>query len=89
MVFQLNVRGDNLYKPYKKFRKTISIDLDGVLNQYKGNYDENNIPKIKDGAKELIIQLHKDYDLILFTTRKQNNAKKWLIENELDEFLKI
>ena len=26
------------------FKKTILIDLDGVLNQYSGIYDENNIP---------------------------------------------
>ena len=35
-------------------KKTILIDLDGVLNAYTGNYDERNIPSIKDGASELI-----------------------------------
>lgn len=36
----------------KTYKNKILIDLDGVLNQYKGNYDENYIPKIKEGAEE-------------------------------------
>lgn len=27
--------------------KTVLIDLDGVLNDYTGNFDKNNIPPIK------------------------------------------
>ena len=48
-----------------KYRKTIAIDLDGVLNEYNGKYDENYIPNIKNGAKEFIIKLSKEYNLIL------------------------
>ncbi len=36
------------------YKKTILIDLDGVLNNYT-HYEENNIPSIKDGAKEFKI----------------------------------
>ena len=35
-------------------KKTILIDLDGVLNLYNGNFDELQIPEIKEGAKESI-----------------------------------
>lgn len=35
-------------------KKTILIGLDGVLNQYNGNFDKNNIPPIKEGALEFI-----------------------------------
>ena len=38
----------------KKFRKTILIDLDGVLNDYTGDFDKDYIPPIKDGAKEFL-----------------------------------
>ena len=31
--------------------KTILIDLDGVLNNYDGNFDKDKIPSVKDGAK--------------------------------------
>ncbi len=69
-------------------RKTILIDLDGVLNTYDGNYSENYIPEVKKGAKEFIKKLNKDYDLILFTTRNSLEATKWLIENKIDKYFK-
>ena len=31
----------------KEFKKTIMIDLDGVLNTYDGKFDEHYIPSIK------------------------------------------
>ena len=68
------------------YKKTIAIDLDGVLDEYTGKYDENSIPNIKDGAKDFIIKLSKDYDLILFTTRKSMLATKWLIDNKIDKY---
>ena len=30
-----------------EYKKTIAIDLDGVLDDYTGKYDENSILKIK------------------------------------------
>ena len=72
------------------YKKTILIDLDGVLNQYdKEKFDENFIPPIKDGAKEFLEKLSKDeIDLYLFTTRNLLLASKWLIENNLDKYFK-
>ena len=65
---------------------TISIDLDGVLNNYE-KYDPNIIPEIREGAREFIQELHKSgYKLILFTNRKPLLASKWLIENDLDRY---
>jgi len=73
------------------YKPTLLIDLDGVLNEYgKGKYDENNIPKIKEGAKEFIEKLFllDKYELVLFTTRNSILATKWLIENNLDKYFK-
>ena len=68
------------------YQPTISIDLDGVLGNYT-KYDANNIPEIKQGAREFIQELHKNgYNLILFTNRKPLSASKWLIENNLDKY---
>ena len=39
------------------FKKTILIDLDGVLNTYTGPFDPNFIPPIKDGAREFLENL--------------------------------
>lgn len=70
-------------------KKTLMIDLDGVLNNYS-KYDEKFIPEIKEGAKEFLDKLYKTdkYELILFTTRKSELAQKWLIEKEIDKYFK-
>lgn len=68
-------------------KKTILIDLDGVLNQYTGSFDKDYIPKIKNGAKEFLTKLSKNYVIKLFTTRNKVLASKWLIENNLDAII--
>lgn len=71
------------------FKKRILIDLDGVLNNYNGNYDENHIPEIKQGAKDFLKNLFdKNYELHLFTTRNASSAEKWLIENNINHYFK-
>lgn len=69
-----------------KFKKTLLIDLDGVLNEYQGNFDENLIPKPKKGVKEFLEKLNENFDLKLYTTRNKLLASKWLIENKLDDY---
>ena len=68
----------------KKFKKILLIDLDGVLNEYQGGFDENFIPKPKQGVKEFLEKLNENYELKLYTTRNKLLASKWLIENKLD-----
>ena len=68
-------------------KKTILIDLDGVLNTYESNYDEGCIPLIKDGAYELLKELSSDYRIVIFTSRNLLLASKWVIENNLEEFV--
>ena len=69
------------------FKKTILSDLDGVLNTYTRNYDENFIPPIKDGAYEFVEKLSQNFDVKIFTTRNKLLASKWVIENKLDKFV--
>ena len=71
----------------KKYRKTILIDLDGVLNEYTGDFDKDYIPPIKDGAKEFLENLSKNFDIKIFTTRNKILATKWLINNSIDQFV--
>lgn len=70
-----------------KFKKTILIDLDEVLNTYSGKYNENFIPPIKDGAKDFLQKLSVDYKVNIFTTRNLLLTSKWLNENNLSEFI--
>ena len=78
------------YTGYRKegnvSKKTILIDLDGVLNTYTGNFDPNFIPPIKDGAVEFLKNLSKNYEIKLFTTRNKLLASRWLIENKIDVY---
>lgn len=71
----------------KKFKKTILIDLDGVLNTYDGNYRADYIHPIKNGAKDFLKNLYKNYEIKLFTTRNKLLVAKWLIENNLDKYI--
>lgn len=71
------------------FKKKILIDLDGVLNEYgKEPFDENFIPKIKDGAVDFIKEVSQIGELYLFTTRNLLLSSKWLLENNLDKYFK-
>lgn len=70
-----------------KKKYTILIDLDGVLNTYVGkDYKEDYIPPVQDNAKEFLEQLHKRFDLKLFTTRQQTLVEKWLTDNDLKQY---
>ncbi|MBP3821296.1 hypothetical protein J6G99_06625 [bacterium] len=67
--------------------KTILIDLDGVLNYYTGDYDENYIPPILDGASDFIKKTAQNNIVKIFTTRNKLLTAKWLIENKIDEYI--
>ncbi|MBQ2644314.1 hypothetical protein IJG14_01910 [bacterium] len=69
------------------YKKTILIDLDGVINTYTGNFNKNYIPNIKEGANDFLEKLSNKYELILFTTRNSELAQKWLVENKIDHYL--
>lgn len=70
------------------FKKKLLIDLDGVLNEYNGNYDENVIPPIKEGAKEFLESFSQDaYEIKIFTTRNRLLTSRWLIANGLDKIV--
>ena len=44
-------------------KKVLLIDLDGVLNEYAGNFDKDVMPECKKGAEEFLEKLSKDYDI--------------------------
>ena len=69
------------------FKKTILIDLDGVLNTYRGKFDEANIPPIKEGAYEFIKKLSERYQIKIFTSRNLFLVSKWIIQNNMEEYI--
>ncbi len=70
-----------------RYKKTVLIDLDGVLNKYTGGFDKDFIPPIKDGTKDFLLKLSVEFELKIFTTRNKILASKWLIENKLDDVI--
>lgn len=68
--------------------KIALVDLDGVLNEYSGKYNEYDVPKIKKGAKEFLEKLAEDYDIEIFTVRNKIRTIEWLQENEIVHLIK-
>lgn len=68
--------------------KTALVDLDGVLNDYSGKYNEYEVPKIKAGAKEFLEELAKIYDIEIFTVRNKIRTVEWLQENDIAHLIK-
>ncbi len=68
-------------------KKTILIDLDGVLNDYRGNFDINYIPELKNGAVNFLKKLNEKFVVKIFTTRDFDNTIKWIEQNEISEYI--
>ncbi len=68
-------------------KRVILIDLDGVLNEYKGDFFKEYIPPVKQGAKEFLEHLASHFNIKLFTTRNRILVSKWLIANNLDHIV--
>ena len=68
-------------------KKTIFIDLDGVLNEYSGNYQEDFIPAPAQGVENFLGTLSQKFNLVVFTTRNIDITAKWLRENSLDKYI--
>jgi hypothetical protein len=69
-------------------KKTILIDLDGVLNIYTGEYKRDFIPKPKEDTKKFLEEITKEFELKIFTTRNKKQTKEWLKEYKLDKYVK-
>ena len=69
-------------------KKLILIDLDGVLNTYKGDYKKDFIHPPKTETKEFLKNLSKNFEIKIFTTRNLLLTSKWLIKHNLDKYIK-
>ena len=67
-------------------KKTILIDLDGVLNTYTGIYEPHTIPPMREGAEDFLKKLSDKYKLILFSSRDLGYVKNWIKEHALEKY---
>ena len=74
-------------------RKTLAIDLDGIILEYDGWKGPKHFGKIIEGVKERLEKLSRDNDLILFSTRvdgyKHLVNKQLFLEGILEYFIKV
>ena len=68
-------------------KKLILIDLDGVLNKYKGKFDKKYIPPINDGTLDFIKKLSIKYKIKIFTARNLLLTANWIFKNNLQNYI--
>ncbi|MBQ3640439.1 HAD family hydrolase [bacterium] len=71
----------------ENIKKVILIDLDGVLNSYRGEYNENYIEPVTVEAFQFIKDLSNEYRILIFTSRNLDLAAKWVKENNLENYV--
>lgn len=66
-------------------RKTVAVDLDGVLNLYSGwTGDERDFAPPRAAAREFTLALReKGYEVVVFTTRDVDLVEDWLHANRI------
>ena len=76
---------ENIPNDYKK----VSIDFDGVLNEYSGYVeDELGVPRV--GAKDFLQKLYEEgYKIIIHTCRDADDVRDWLEVHDLSEYVPI
>lgn len=69
-----------------EFKKTVAVDFDGVLNNYKG-YDPDDLGTPRQGVHDFLETLDKEYTIIIHSTRPSDKIERWLRENHLDKYI--
>lgn len=67
-------------------KPTVCVDFDGVLNNYT-HYDENNCFTPREGAKEFLEKLSKDYRVVILTARRFDKVQRWLKNYGLHKYV--
>ena len=68
-------------------KPTVCIDLDGVLNEYDGNYLDENCPPLRSGAREFLSEVARDHRIVILSARNTHRVSKWVHDNGLDEYV--
>lgn len=68
-------------------KKTIVFDFDGVIHKYSKGWQDGKIyDEPVDGIKEIINELHKEYDIYIVTTRARDLSQQLDVQNYLDKY---
>jgi len=69
------------------YKKTIQIDFDGVLNNYNGKFDATILPTPKEGLKNFLIELNKEFNIEILTARNKIQVILWLQRYNLLDYI--
>lgn len=75
--------GNEIMSDYKK---TVAVDLDGVLAKYTGFKGDDIIEEPRPEARHLLHRLSEKYHVIVHTARNTETARIWLIKHNLLRF---
>lgn len=64
-------------------KPTACVDLDGVLNLYDGWKGAHYFHGVRPGARDFLLNLGVDYQVIVHTTRDIDKTVQWLRDNQL------
>jgi hypothetical protein len=69
--------------------RTICLDFDGVLNDYKQWDGEDKLFKPREGVANFLLRLRQlGYDIIICSCREPAKIRPWLIEHGLSVYIK-
>jgi len=70
-------------------RPIVCVDLNGVLDTYRGWQGEAHWDDPRAGAREFLQELDRlGYDVVVFTTRWRDDARAWLQRHGLLELVR-
>lgn len=66
-------------------KRRIAIDFDGTIHKYSRGFADGTIyDEPIEGAKELLTELSKDYQLIIFTARTNlGDIGRWMYKHDI------
>src|SRR5690606_37793899 len=67
-------------------KKTVCIDLNGVLDQYTGWKGEGHMDPPRPGAERFLAELVEDYRVVILPTQPAERVWEWLREYGLDQY---
>ena len=67
-------------------KPVICLDFDGVFNNYKG-YDGDNLGSPREGIREFLETLSKDYTIEVCSVRRYSKIIIWLDKHDLLKYV--
>jgi hypothetical protein len=67
--------------------KTVCLDFDGVMNTYDGWKGEDELFEPKEGIKEFLDELKKEFgNIFIHTTRDDLKVTMWLMKHGFEDY---